>query len=77
MLGRVVVTHTFNPSTWEAEAGVSHPAKFPVYEKELKKILEPAVMVHPFNPSMWKGEAGGSLVGDQTSLQSKFKDNQS
>ena len=32
----------------------SHPAKFPIFEKKLKKSLETGVAVYPFNPSTGK-----------------------
>ena len=39
----------------------SHPAKFPICEKELKKSFQLGVVGHTFNPSTGKAEAGGSL----------------
>ena len=39
----------------------SHPAKFPIYEKQLKKRLKLDVVVHGFNPSTGMAETGGSL----------------
>ena len=38
----------------------SHPDKFPICGKELKKSLEPLVVVLAFNPSPQKAETGGS-----------------
>ena len=40
---------------------ISHPAKFPTCEKELKKTLKLGVVVYTFNVSTQKAEASGSL----------------
>lgn len=39
----------------------SHPAKFPICEKELKKSLRQNVVMHAFDPSTQITEAGRSL----------------
>lgn len=39
----------------------SHPAKFPMCEKELKKSLRHNVVMHAFDPSTQNAEAGRSL----------------
>lgn len=39
----------------------SHPAKFPICEKELKKSLRQSVVMHAFDPSIQNAEAGRSL----------------
>jgi hypothetical protein len=71
-----VVVHTFNPSTWEAEAGgflslwPAWSTKFQdskatqrnlVSKKKKKEGLEPDVVSHVFNPRTWEAEAGGPL----------------
>ena len=46
--------------------------KFPTWEKQLKKSLEPDVLMQDINPRTSKTEAGRCLILGQTGLQKKF-----